>query len=272
MRRSPRVPHRSGGIRQVTRSRPLRQTRRGGHESRLRTAQHPCPAALVAHHQIDESREQVRAHERQVFGHRVGQTHMLAAHIIGLEPQLVIPLRIRERVGQHLGEPVGGQQVRDSPARLLRHGQTIAGPRCRLDGRDAVVAAGAGDFLDEVDVVGDVRAPAGHGHRQRSHRRLDLDTLAPMPSSSGHLGGGVVDTDQRVDALDREVDDGRLGSLADLVVAGLSVPPPSSTSRSAQRRAATGPSFGSTPRSKRREASDDSLWRREVRAMEIGSK
>lgn len=89
---------------------------------------------------------------------------MFATHIIDLEPQLVIPLIVREWVGQHLGETVGSQQVRDPTSCLLGHRQTVAGPSSRLDRRNSVVAAGAGDFLDEVDSVGDVCTPTGHGH------------------------------------------------------------------------------------------------------------
>src|SRR5699024_6966737 len=88
-------------------------------------------------------------------------------------------------------------------------------PGGRLDGWDAVVAAGTGDFLDEVDSVGDVRAPTGHGHGQ-TVLADDIDGRADAFEQSGHLGGGVVDTDKRVHALDREFDDGRLGGLTDL--------------------------------------------------------
>ena len=51
-----------------------------------------------------------------------------------------------------------------------------------------------------------------------------------------------------------------------------SVPPASSTSSSATRCAAAYAAPGSTPRSNRREASEDSLCRRDVRAMVIASK
>ncbi len=50
------------------------------------------------------------------------------------------------------------------------------------------------------------------------------------------------------------------------------VPPARSTSRSTVRWAAAEAACGSTPRSKRREASEDSLWRRAVRAIETASK
>ncbi len=50
------------------------------------------------------------------------------------------------------------------------------------------------------------------------------------------------------------------------------VPPASSTSRSTVRCAAADAASGSTPRSKRLAASEDSLWRRAVRAMESASK
>ncbi len=50
------------------------------------------------------------------------------------------------------------------------------------------------------------------------------------------------------------------------------VPPASRTSRSTVRCAAAAAACGSTPRSKRLDASEDSLWRRAVRAIEIASK
>src|SRR5699024_4808827 len=90
-----------------------------------------------------------------------------------------------------------------------------AGPRGGLDGRDPVVAAGAGDFLDEVDVIGDVRAPAGHGHGQPTLGD-DLDGGPDALEQSGHLGDRVVDADQGSHAVDGQFDDGRLGSLPDL--------------------------------------------------------
>ncbi len=50
------------------------------------------------------------------------------------------------------------------------------------------------------------------------------------------------------------------------------VPPASSTSRSTTRCAAGSATSGSTPRAKRFEASLGSLWRRELRAIDTGSK
>ena len=50
------------------------------------------------------------------------------------------------------------------------------------------------------------------------------------------------------------------------------VPPASSTSSSATRCAAAYAAAGSTPRSNRRDASVESLWRRDVRARVIASK
>ena len=129
---------------------------------------------------------------------------------------------------------------------------------------DPVVAAGAGDFFDEVDACGDVRAPRGHGHGQ-TVLADDFDARTDAFEQTGHLGGCVVGRPTRESTrLTGSSMTVGSGACPTCVVAGLSVPPASSTSRSAQRRAATGPSFESTPRSKRREASEDSLCRREV--------
>ena len=50
------------------------------------------------------------------------------------------------------------------------------------------------------------------------------------------------------------------------------VPPPCSTSSWATRSAAYDGSSGSTPRSKRLDASEGSLWRRAVRKIDVASK
>ncbi len=65
---------------------------------------------------------------------------------------------------------------------------------------------------------------------------------------------------------------GRAGSAPRTVSAGARVPPASATSSDATRWAAAYAAAGSTPRSYRREASDDSLCRRDVRARVMASK
>ena len=64
---------------------------------------------------------------------------------------------------------------------------------------------------------------------------------------------------------------GRLGTSPTMVRSAEIVPPAILTSSDAAISSATSTIAGSTPRSKRREASELSLWRREVRATVMGS-
>src|SRR5699024_4285872 len=148
-----------------------------------------------------------------------------------------------------------------------------------------LVAEGVEDALAHEGVRGDLDQT---GLGQRSVRGA---TGALGPGEAATAGGGGQERgdrlvpDQAGDLLDQVLTDGQIGAPSGSVIGAAGAgappssvteaaisPPPCSTISWAARYAAASGSCGSTPRSKRLEASEGRRWRRAVRATEIGSK
>ena len=183
----------------------------------------------------------------------------------------VVLLLGRERERGRLDVAGRGERVAHAAAALLRGGQTAARRRRREHRRDAVVPLDAGDLLGERPLVGEVGAPG----RRRDDQLVAavVDVAADEPQRADHLGRRVVDADEALHEADRQ---GELRAAPTGRTAHRRArrscrrrARPSGRRRAGRRRTGHG---GSTPRSKRRDASDGSLCRRAVRAIEIVSK
>ena len=190
--------------------------------------------------------------------------------VVRLEAELVEDGVADERVVQRLDVTGAGQRAADAAVQPLAVGEPAAGGRLRQGRREVLVALQPDDLFGQVVRLGEVGPPGRHGddqlvlrRRRRSRpagggvRRSRGRTSTPATRSGWSAGMAMV----------RGAD----GAMISVTPAS-AVPPASRTSRSTVRCAAAAAACGSTPRSKRLDASEDSLWRRAVRAMEIASK
>ena len=167
-----------------------------------------------------------------------------------------------ERVRQHLGQTGVGEGLQHAAALLLDAGQAASRGRHRQGRGDLVVADQAGDFLGEVLRRLQVVAPARRGDRVAGRRSSPRRRRGPSSEVSDLLVGEVDADPGGGEALPAVSMTTASGAVPTSVPAVSAVPPASSTSRSTTRWAATSATCQSTPRSKRLDASDGSLWRR----------
>ncbi|KIX78158.1 hypothetical protein SF12_10260 [Streptomyces sp. MBRL 601] len=225
--------------------------------------------AVVAAERAEEAGQQRGAQRRLLVGERVDQGDDAAGRVVGCEAELVEDLLRDERVVQRLGVSRSGQRAADAAVQPLAVGEAAPGGRLRQGGGEVLVPLQPDDLLGEVVGGAQVGAPGRDGDDQVV---LAVDVAAdlleaaddglPVVGDPGDLAGWSAGIATVCGA------EGEMTS----VTPAPAVPPASSTSRSTVRWAAAEAASGSTPRSKRLDASEGSLWRRAARAMAIGSK
>ena len=134
------------------------------HEPGLKEGEVAEAAGVVALGYLDQARQEGGPQEAVLFADRVGQLERRAARALGRSAEGVVGGLGNERVGQHLGEPGVGEGLDQAAALLLDARQAAARGRHRQGCRNLVVPDQPGNFLGEIILGFQVRAPARSGH------------------------------------------------------------------------------------------------------------